>query len=420
MRSFKMFLVIFGGFLAVVGLLVLPGVMFVRSGMYPGLILLLFVFLFYGWMLFAYLHYRQGRQEEFLQLIGAAVEAELPLAPALESYLRERPRGVEREAWVMVLLLFVFPGYYWIWHQRHSFDCKVARVVRLLRDGVSLSKALQAEPGVVSRDALLAVAIGQATGKLAPCLRYAARGESTTLWLQAAARLLYPVILVSFLIVVTGVWMENMLPKLQRIFAEFGEPLPETTDQLASTWEAITDEENLRFAAFGCVVLIAVVSILIFSSYVRWYLPGVGRLYRMHVQGRALRMLGLMLDAGKPVPEALDLLSQSGYFAPAARRQLRGVRKRVEQGETLADSLRRRKLLPKAMAPLVQAAERMRNLPWALKELGENRIGRLQRVLQRLSMGLTPVFVIAIGLMVGFIALGMFTPLVTLVTVMGE
>ena len=86
--------------------------------------------LVYGWMLFAFLQYRRGRQDELLHVLSTAVEAEAPLAAALWTYLEDRPRGWLREFWVATLLFFVLPGYYWIWHRRHSYDQKVARVAR--------------------------------------------------------------------------------------------------------------------------------------------------------------------------------------------------------------------------------------------------------------------------------------------------
>ena len=98
-------------------------------------ILLLVVSLMYGWMLVAYFHYRQGRQNEFLHLLTTAVETDAPLAPAVRAYLEDRPHGWLREFWVAVLLFFVVPGYYWIWHRRHSYDQKVAAVAHRLEQG---------------------------------------------------------------------------------------------------------------------------------------------------------------------------------------------------------------------------------------------------------------------------------------------
>ena len=89
---------------ALLGSLVLVGVflLVLCAGLgYLALLLLLVVGAAYGWMLFAFLHYRQCRQEEFLQVVTAAAVAEAPLAPALEAYLRDRlgllTRSVEEE-----------------------------------------------------------------------------------------------------------------------------------------------------------------------------------------------------------------------------------------------------------------------------------------------------------------------------------
>ena len=85
-------------------------------------------------------------------------------------------------------------------------------------------------------------------------------------------------------------------------------------------------------------------------------------------------------------------------------------------GEHLPDSLRRSGLLPRHMLPLVQAAERAQNLPWALTELGDfladGAVGRMRR----LSQLLFPVSVVAIGLLVGFTALAIFSPVVEVMT----
>src|SRR5262245_24421841 len=60
----------------------------------------LFLGLFYCWALFAFLHYRHGRQEELWQVLTAAVQAQAPLPQALRAYLRDRPRGLGRKLWV--------------------------------------------------------------------------------------------------------------------------------------------------------------------------------------------------------------------------------------------------------------------------------------------------------------------------------
>src|SRR5207247_5961545 len=71
---------------------------------YGALLLLLILAAVYAWVLFAFLHYRHSRQEEFLQVITAAAEAQAPLAPALCAYLVDPPHRRLREFWVALLL----------------------------------------------------------------------------------------------------------------------------------------------------------------------------------------------------------------------------------------------------------------------------------------------------------------------------
>jgi type II secretory pathway component PulF len=66
------------------------------------------------------------------------------------------------------------------------------------------------------------------------------------------------------------------------------------------------------------------------------------------------------------------------------------------------------------MVPLVSAAERVHNLPWALAALGETLAGRGMRTVQRISLALHPIFLIVVGGMVAFVVFGMFAPLVDL------
>src|SRR5262245_60799383 len=53
--------------------------------------LTLVLLLVIGWTIYAFLRYRQARQEELLQVIATAVESDLPLGPAIRAYIHDRP-----------------------------------------------------------------------------------------------------------------------------------------------------------------------------------------------------------------------------------------------------------------------------------------------------------------------------------------
>ncbi len=191
------FVVIAGGLL-VLGLVV-AGLL--ALGAPIGLPLLFFVILAIGWVVYAFLRYRQARQDEFLQVITTAIEARLPLGPAIRAYLNDRPHEGEGGVWDALLLFLIPPGFL-LWHQRHSFDNRAADVADLLDDGVSLPEALQTVPGVADKEAKLAAEVGQTTGNIAVCLRRADRERLTAAWLEIVPRLLYPALLLLF---ITGI-----------------------------------------------------------------------------------------------------------------------------------------------------------------------------------------------------------------------
>jgi type II secretory pathway component PulF len=67
------------------------------------------------------------------------------------------------------------------------------------------------------------------------------------------------------------------------------------------------------------------------------------------------------------------------------------------------------------MVSLVKASERIHNLPWVLSELGDNLARRMVCRLLRLSQLFAPISVLAVGVLVGAIVVGMFMPLIRII-----
>jgi type II secretory pathway component PulF len=368
------------------------------------------------WLWFAFAHYRYIRQEEFLHLLTMAAESEAPLAPAMWSYANDRPHVDVREFWTAMLLLFTLPGYYWLWHRRHSFDYNVERVAALIDSGATLHDALKAAPGVAPSEAVLAAAIGEATGKLAACMRSVPRWRLATIWVDVVPRLVYPIFLLIFILAGVGFLFVFVIPKYEKIFADFKLEPPWLTTKFINAWGAIFRHAGLLLVAF--LGLVALAGAVLASSTVCWYLPGLGPLYRMHARSRVLKGLALLLETSMPLPQALSVLYDSGFFPVVIRNRLRALRSAVERGEPLPENLYRCGLLPRHMLPLVQAAERAQTLPWAIAELGDSLAKRVSRLTYRLTMTVFPLTVMALGVLVGVVAVAMFWPLVKLLTEM--
>ncbi|OWK47001.1 type II secretion system F family protein [Fimbriiglobus ruber] len=370
--------------------------------------------------IYAFLRYRQGRQDELAQVLTAAVGSHVPVARAVQSYLFDRPRRGEIDTLLTVVAGIALPLYTYVrlcvgWWR---FDTLVDELADRLLSGQSLSEALAAVPGVVSREFRLAAAVGEATGSLGPTLRTTDRERWSADWLDLVPRILYPFLVFVFVSMIAAFLMVYIVPRFHKIFAEFGEPFPFETQVLVDTWN-FTGENFLLVPAVLGLGLIAVAAVIAIST-VRWYTPFVGRLYRMRARAEFLRALGRLLVAERTIPLALEFLGNSGDLPPVVRRRVATAAVGIGRGDPLADALERAGLLPSHMAPLVRSAERVHTLPLALGELGDRLAVRAARAVRRAMIVASPLLVIAVGAVVGFIAVAMFLPLIHLLTRLSE
>jgi type II secretory pathway component PulF len=237
----------------------------------------------------------------------------------------------------------------------------------------------------------------------------------TTAWIELVPRLLYPLALMLYLTAALSFWMTFILPKMQKIYRDFGTQLPWLTREVASTGPVVV----LGLWLFTALQILLVVLQLV-SSTIRWYFPVLGWAYRRDWQGRVLRLLSVLLETGRPVLSSVELLRNAGAVPPTVARRLEAVGEDLEQGQPLGPSLHKQGLLPAALLPLVQSAERSQSLPRVLGELGEHLSQQPIRFLRRLSQGVALALVLLMGALVALVATSMFLPLVGIMEALSE
>jgi type II secretory pathway component PulF len=373
-----------------------------------GLFVYMLLLALWCWELFAFCHYRHCRQEEFRNILQVAADTQMPLVSVLKAHLQDRPRKGIYPLWVASLLMFVFPGYYW-YHRRHCFDARIACLVEMLEDGIPLDTALASSPGVVSRETAIAVTVGEYTGRLADALRGRDSEQSGPMWLNLLPRLAYPLLLLCVLAANVIFLCQFIMPKYEKIFADFKMPLPASTVGLIDTgrWLVLLSWD-IPLVWLG---LVALCNLVYFQERAAWYFPVVGKLVRLHARGQFLRILGLMLEDGKPLPHVLQRVTRSGLLPPVLENRVQHLETQLRQGHGLSESLVANGLLAKSMSDLLVSAEKVRNLPWALQELGDVLLRRSARWTYRLSMVVFPLSVAGCACLIGLAAAATFYPL---------
>ena len=378
-------------------------------------------FAFSIWALVSFFYYRHVRQEEFHNLLQSAFESDKPIIPMLTAYLQDRPKGYFREFMIICFLSFMNPAYYLIYYKFWRFDKRVTGLIELLQQGFSLTKALRAYPELVSQEVFLALSLGEVTGNFSSSLSTIGRWQKDLFWLIVLPRMAYLFFMVISTLNVAVFFMVFIAPKFERIFKEFDYSLPWVTLLLFKffNWLPTFGQKGNVIADFApglWIVLVVIVPVIValpfWNMTARWYFPIVGSIYRIHLQGNFLKMLGITLQGQVVISRALTFLEESNCFSGPSQKQLVKLNSSIKLGHSLEDGLEVSGWLPKSMKPFIQSAQKVNNLPWALEEIGNQRLRLASLFAQRFSLVVFPLLMLLLGVMVGFIAIAMFMPVI--------
>jgi type IV pilus assembly protein PilC len=416
-----------------------------------GIYFILLSIAYIAWVIFAMLHYRHIRQEEIHFLLLAITNTGCSLVTGLEAFLAGQTYsflGKNRKfinvvlgscyfflcasflffiasgeanhllpiTGLLALIVILFHGVSFLVTQKVQFNKRLGKVLEKIKSGETLEISLKANPGVVSPEVLLAISLGEPTGKLGLCLEKTPSWNQDFFWIHTLPRLAYAMAIILFTICISTFQTVFIVPKFQKIFQEFQAKMP-----VPSEWFFRFSNLLARFWFLlipAVLFLIGLILLPILIPRVRWWFPLVGRIYRVHVQGNFLSMLGISMLTQEVMPWVLGFLKGSSYFPKPAMRQIDDLASRMEKGESFSASMRESGWVPSHMVPLMESAQRVGNLPWALSEAGTQR-NRLAFVSsQRLTFTLFPILLLILGLVVGFIAVAMFLPLVELIVML--
>jgi protein transport protein HofC len=369
-------------------------------------------FVFAGGAVVFFLRRRTARQDGMLWVLTVAARRRMPLGPGIEAFAA------------------LCSGRY---------RARALFLAQMLDSGVALPQALRRVPGVLPADAAFLASVGYESGALADALGDAANARTNRQPYRRAlvVRLIYLAGVLFVIQTVTGFLLYFIAPKLEAIIADFGTGLPEITRLLIVA-------SHSPFAFGGWILLyllefalliylpLAYVGVLDGGSlegrrFTRlsylFYLGDVVltpiRLFRRRHTAAILRALATCVSGDRPLSAGMATLARE-YPRPSIRYRLTRAWKAVERGDDWREALRSNGLINQADAAVLDAAQRVGNLPWALRSLADGIERRLGYRLMALIQGLFPLVIIALGVLVGLIVVGYFMPLITLINALSE
>lgn len=344
-------------------------------------------------LLMALNRFFHNQRQSLLQVLVLATERQLPLAPAVAAFSRETSAGFGAQAW---------------------------KLAGALQAGSPLAAALRTTPGVVSRSAIPAVDVGEATGTLSETLREAARPSEANQSLQpVVTQIFYLGNIVVFGLGILAFVMIRIVPQFRMIFADFATQMPAATEALISLRELLAELGAILSLLVPLLLIFAVFSAIRYLGWTEWDPPPINRFVRAVDVGRILRLLAVVVDAKRPLAVAIDSLAAS-YPKPWIRDRLERVALDVSQGRDWCEAFREHGLIGTADAAILASAQRAGNLPWAMRLVADSGERRLAYRLRTYVQVVAPAVLLILGAMVGFFVIALFLPLISLVTVLAS
>lgn len=297
------------------------------------------------------------------------------------------------------------------------------RIFEKVKDDVASGKFLSASMmefrGMFGDFAIQLIRVGEKTGVLTQNLAYLADElkKKRALKQKIVSALIYPIIITVATVAMSVMLTVYIFPKILPIFSSLNVKLPITTRILIAVSNFMSTSGWIL--GLGILVFIVVFAVLLKRSE-RFHLlvdrfmikiPIAGHLMQGYNLTNFCRTFSLMLRGGVPYSEAVKITADT-FGNRAYRKEIGALHAVIIRGEKMSKHLeKRRDLFPDIMTYMITVGETSGNLPETLSYLAEMYESEVEDMTKNLSSSIEPILMVFMGVIVGFIAISVITPI---------
>ncbi len=296
-----------------------------------------------------------------------------------------------------------------------------------LERGATVGAAMRSAAPVLAGPAGI-VEAGERLGRLPRALARALRRAQDPLADDGSDRVFwwfYPMMLTILISLVVASLVAVIFPKYDEIFRDFGMPLPKLTTALFDGQNVVGGWLLLIAAALFWVILGAMILTATYRrggpftpiDYLRdtllWRLPGARRQERDRGLADVCHLLAGGCEAGVPVLTTLTEATQMDMNRHL-RRRIRGWVNALMDGAEMRHAAGQAGL-PAIMAGLLANARGSMGMARTARFLGDYFDARFNRGVALMRSAVGPAIVVALGLLVAWVALAIILPLATII-----
>lgn len=262
------------------------------------------------------------------------------------------------------------------------------------------------------------IGVGEESGTLPAQLKYLSVQLEKRKILDNNVRsaFFYPVIVFVGALAIGSYLAFFLLPKLIPLFLSLKVALPPTTRLLI--WISRSGAKYWKVGSLIMLALAALGAVLVRNKTVKYYLHGMfislpvfGSLVRDLQLVQFSRVLGTLLASGSHIVSALKITASS-MTNVVYTNKLEIIMNAVERGQSLTSALKEHpKLFSRTVVSMVGVGEKTGRLPVSLLSYAEFAEHELDNMTKNLSTLIEPILLMVVGLIVGFVALSIITPI---------
>ncbi|BFN15397.1 type II secretion system F family protein [Marinobacter sp. RI1] len=290
-------------------------------------------------------------------------------------------------------------------------------ITNRLEGGTTMATAMQAHPKVFSELFIAMIHVGENTGMLDDSFKRLSEilelERDTKRRVKQALR--YPTFVVIALLAALMVVNFLVIPRFASVFAKLGADLPFLTQVLVGTSNFLLGYwPVMLFAGAAGAVLIRQWKQtdrgrLMWDRY-KLKLPIIGPLLELITLSRFARNFATMLKAGMPVTHALTVVADATDNAWIGS-HIKDMRLGIERGESLLRTARHSEMFTPLILQMIAVGEETGSVDDMLNNVADFYDEDVDYGLKRLAESIEPILIVAMGILVLILALGVFLPI---------
>lgn len=301
--------------------------------------------------------------------------------------------------------------------RNYAFQQALNDIVERLEAGTELSTAMRAHPKIFTNLFVSLVGVGENSGRLDLVFKqlseYMERDLATMKSIKTALR--YPSFVLIAITIAIAIINIKVIPAFAGMFEKFGAQLPLPTRILIGISDFFVNYWLYLFAAIVAAVVWAHHYVNTPEGSRVWgrkklRLIVVGDIIERASLARYARSFGLMLNAGLPLSNALEL-SARAVDNPYLGDKIRGIRTGVERGEGLFQTHLVSGMFTPLVLQMISVGEESGQVDALLAEVAAFYESEVDYDVKQLSDRIEPIMIVIMAGFVTVLALGIFLPM---------